>query len=97
MLPQIWQLAGKDPDGHYKFCKMQRSMKLRMEQIRALKNTMPDLLPEGSLRKRESIMMRHLLRWLDIIPSYQSFLLLQLWMEVVLDGCQYNFLRLEAW
>ena len=34
----------------------------------------PDLLPKGSLRKRESIMMRHLLLWLDIIPSDQLLL-----------------------
>ena len=37
----------------------------------------PYLLPEGSLRKRESIMMRHFILWLDILPSYR--LLLQLW------------------
>ena len=39
----------------------------------------PDLLPEGSLRKRESIMMRHFLLWLDTLPSDRSSLLLQLW------------------
>ena len=37
----------------------------------------PDLLPEGSLRKRESIMMRHLLLWLDMLPS-DRLLLFQL-------------------
>ena len=37
------------------------------------------LLLEDSLRKRESIMMRHMLLWLDILPSNQSLLLLQLW------------------
>ena len=31
-----------------------------------------DLFPKGSLRKRESIMMRHLLLWLDILPSNRS-------------------------
>ena len=36
-----------------------------------------DLLPKGSLRKRESIMKRHFLLWLDILPSYR--LLLHLW------------------
>ena len=32
-------------------------------------DTRIDLLPKGSLRKRELIMMRHLLLWLDILPS----------------------------
>ena len=40
-----------------------------MEQMGVLKNTRPDLLLEGSLRKRESIMMRHLLLWLDTLSS----------------------------
>ena len=35
-----------------------------------------DLFPKGSLRKRESIMMRHFLLWLDTLPSDRSFLLL---------------------
>ena len=34
----------------------------------------PDLLPEGSRRKRELIMMRHLLLWLDMLPSDQLLL-----------------------
>ena len=39
-------------------------------------DTRLDLLPKGSLRKRESIMMRHLLMWLDTLPSDRSLLLL---------------------
>ena len=50
-----------------------------MEQMGVLKNTRPDLLPEGSLRNRESIMMRHLLLWLNILPLDRSLLLLQQW------------------
>ena len=38
----------------------------------------PDLLPKGSLRKMELIMMRHLLLWLDALPS-DRLLLFQLW------------------
>ena len=41
----------------------------------------PDLLPEGSLRKRESIMMRHLLLWINMLPA-DRLLLFQQW-----DGC----------
>ena len=37
-----------------------------------------DLLPEGSLRKRESIMMRHFLLWIDMLPPVWLFLF-QLW------------------
>ena len=59
-----------------------------MEKMGALKNTRPDLLPEGSLRKRELIMMRHLLLRLDTLPSDRSLLLLRLWVEIASNGCQ---------
>ena len=37
-------------------------------------NGKPYFLPEGSLRKMESIMMRHFLLWLNILPLDQLFL-----------------------
>ena len=52
-----------------------------MEQMEALKKRKKkkkrlDLLPEDSVRKRELIMMKHFLSWLDILPLDQSFLFL---------------------
>ena len=50
-----------------------------MLQMAALRNTRLGFWQEDSLKKRELAMMKHLLLWLDILPSKSSLLLFQLW------------------
>ena len=53
--------------------------KIKHGEYGSLKNTRLNYFPEGSLRKRESIMMRNLILGLDTLPSDRSLLFLQLW------------------